>query len=381
MPWNKRQDTDLEVIAAEVAAPEGYPRRLGRDPRHVAVVGAVVIALIAVLAIAVVRRRHHSGSVIADPTAAEINRRAAVALSRFVTVTGDKMLSRPVAGIGEDSLLGVIRLAAGEPGAAASPSLRAAMILSSGTYVSALFVLAEGTDLSGVGQTGTWLYFAFANIPPVAPVFLGPSTSFVPSVDSRDAWLADASTVREVGALLGGSTIMGPYPIDGRLVGAAGAGLVLQRGNHVVWWLPGAPGRSVLIGSGRAFDASGDFILWQTASGLVTITDPNSGRTVATAFSLPRSQQVRAAAMTSDLSRVAAATDTTLVISDTLKHRRVDVHLPAIDALTWLDDNNILVREGARGVIVVDAATGAVAREADLPSDAQGLAIIVATGP
>jgi hypothetical protein len=327
---------------------------------------AVVIVVVVALATAVALHRHRKGSASsAAPSAAEINRRASVLRSRFVTVVGDKMVSRAITDTNADGPLGLIRLAPAGPGAAAT------------LVVNATSIVAEGTDLSGVERTGTWAYPATGGRP---PVFLGPSTSFVPSVDSRDAWLTTGSAVREVN-VSNGSTIFGPYPFDSRLVAAAGAGLVLQRGEQVVWWLPGAPGQSEIIGSGQALDALGDYILWQTTSGLLTITDPNTGRTVGVAFSLPPTQQVGAAAMTSDLFRVAVATGATVVISDTFKHHRVTVHLGPVNGLAWLDDYTLLARVGPRAVVVVDATTGAVAHQPDLAFDAQGLGIIEAPPP
>jgi hypothetical protein len=65
-----------------------------------------------------------------------------------------------------------------------------------------------------------------------------------------------------------------------------------------------------------------------------------------------------------------------LVIGDTWTKERVTVHLGSIRALAWLDDNTLLVKVGARGVIVVDASTGRVIHEPDLPFDSRGLGVV-----
>ena len=364
MAWGPRHDTDLEPIPTEGAAVEEAIPRCRRPDRHpVAAVGAVgLVMIVAVtLATAVALHRYRTTPTRSGaPRAAEINGRASVRLSHLVTVVGDKLLSRAITDISTVGPLGLIRLAPAGPGDAATLG------------VNSRSIVAVGTDLSGVEKTGAWAYPIPGH---TAPVFLGPSTEFVLSLDSRAAWLATRSTVREVDVSTG-STSAGPYSIDGRLVDAAGAGLVLQRGEQVVWWLPGTPSTSEVIGSGQALAATGDYILWQTSSGLVTITDPNTRRTARVAFSLSPGQHVTASAMTSDLFRVATATGTALVISDTFKHRRINVQIGPVSDMAWLDDNTLLVRVGARAVVVVDAASGVVAHEPDLPFDAQGLGVI-----
>ena len=331
-----------------------------------AAVGAVGLVMIVALTVATAVALHRHRTVpprSGAPSAAEINARASVRLTHLVTVVGDKLLSRSITDINTVGPLGLIRLAPAGPGGAAPLA------------VNARSIVAEGTDLGGVEKTGTWAY-------PTAgrrtPVFLGSSTAFVLSLDSHWAWLTTGSTVRKVDVSTG-SAGDGPYGIDGRLVSAAGAGLVFQRGEQVVWWFPGSPSTSeVVIGSGHALAAMGDYILWQTGAGLVTVTDPNTGGTVGVAFSLSPGQHVAASAMTSDLYRVATATGTTVVLSDTFKHRRVDVDLGPVNAMAWLDDNTLLVQVGARGVAVVDAASGVVAHEPDLAFDAQGLGVFQA---
>jgi len=353
-------------LETEREAAGATPSRGGRSvhrPRTAAV-GLVVIA--ALLGVAVVAtgslHPHRQATATLAPTSAEVNGRAAVRSSTFVTVVGAKILSRAITLTNGDGPLGLIRLGPVGPAPAAAIA------------VTPTSVIAEGTDLD-VELHGTWAY-------PVtgrgSAVFLGQSTGFIPSVDDRAAWLIDGPTVREVDVATG-ATIGGPFSIAGRVVAAAGAGLVIQQRDQVVWWLPGAPGRAAAIGAGTALEARGDYILWQTPEGLLTITDPNTGRTVSNLFTLTPSQRVHAVAMTSHIYRVAAATDAALVISDVLRHRRVTVHLGPVTDLAWLDDSTLLARVGPGGVTVVDAATGVVVREPDLGFDAEGLGLVSPT--
>lgn len=354
----------MEVIPTDGdSVQEAIPRRVGPARHWVAAVVAVSVAATVVGVIGATALSHHHRTMhpsSAAPSAAEINSRASVRLSRFVTVVGAKLLSRSITDRSAAGPFGLVTLAPAGPGVAATLA------------VNATSIVAEGTDLSGGEKMGTWVYRTTGR---ETPVFLGPSTGFVLSVDSRSAWIAAESMVREVN-MSSGSTDNGPYLIQGRMLATAGAGLVLQRGEQVVWWLPGTPGTSEIIGAGQALGGMGDHILWQTSSGRITITDPNTRRTTAMPFSLSPGQHVTASAMTSDLFRVATATATTLTISDTFKHRRVDVHIGPVGAMAWLDDNTLLVRVGTRAVTVVDAATGVSAHEPDLPFDAEGLGVI-----
>jgi len=312
-------------------------------------------------------RRHRTRSASsAAPGAAEINRRTAVRLSRFVTLVGDKMLSRTATDTNADGPLGLIRLASAGPGAAAALA------------VSATSIVAEGTDLGSAGQAGTWAYPLTGNR---QPTFLGASSGFVLEVDSSEVWLVDGSTIREVSVRSGTGTGRS-YVVDGRLVAAAGAGLVLQRGDQVVWWLPGLPGQSEVIGTGEAVTASFEYILWRTTSGLLTITDPNTLGMLGHPLRVPLSQPVVAAALDPYLDfRVAVATGDSVAIGDTFSNHAVTVHLRQVNGLAWLDHDTLLARVGAQGVTVIDASSGTVVHEPHLPFDAQGLGVVETPSP
>jgi hypothetical protein len=87
------------------------------------------------------------------------------------------------------------------------------------------------------------------------------------------------------------------------------------------------------------------------------------------------------AAMSRDRLRVAAVVGNRLHIGDGIAGRHtVIVALGPIGAIAWLDNDTLLATVGARGLVAIDAATGAVAREPDFAFDSKGLAVIPPPG-
>ena len=332
---------------------------MGVRAAALAAVGLVVLA-----AVGLVIGRHRSKPAALGASAAQINGRLSVQRAQAVVVLGDKVIARPVEfqnGIGP---LGLIRLAV--PESPWSPALR----------VQGSMVLAQGTELSGDGRTGTWAYRASGER---RSTFLGTSDGFVPSVDDASAWLISGSAVRRV-AVSDGKPLEGPYPLDGHLVASVGSGLLLQRGGEVVSWNPNTPAASRIIGTGRALAGLGAYVLWQAADGRLTITDSYTGQIRPTAVRLPPKESPTAVAVSDDLFRVAAAVGTTVVVGDATMHgHAISVHLRPIAAVAWLDDNTLVAQVGARGLVAVDASGGTTAPEPDFALDVGAFGLLQPT--
>lgn len=346
----------------EPDAPVAGKPRTGTAHRRSPAVAAVVAAvgLVVLAAVGLVIGRHRSKPVSPGASAAQINGRLSVQRSQAIVVLGDKVVARPVQSQNGTGPLGVIRLAV--PQSPSPPVLR----------VEGSTVLAQGTDLSGDGRTGTWAYSVSGER---RSTFLGTSDGFVPAVDDASAWLISGSTVRMV-AVSDGKTVEGPYALDGLLVASVGSGLLLQRGGEVVSWLPDTPAGSRIIGTGRALAGLGAYVLWQAADGRLTITDSYTGQIRRTAVRLPPGQSPTAVAVSGDLYRVAAVAGMRLVVGDAMHGHAISVRLGPIKGVAWLDDNTLVAQVGARGLVAVDASSGTTAPEPNFPFDVGAFSLL-----
>jgi hypothetical protein len=356
-------DRDLEVIpighdidadGLQPPKPSTSSWKVRRVRRAVLVTALVASAGLAAVALVV---SHHATSATAHrPTAAEINARVSVQRSQVVVAVGDKIIVRPISGTNGTGPIGLLRLAPRPAGVLA---------------VDGRMVVAQGTDESGDGRAGTWAYPVDAQ---GRAVFLGASTAFVPEF-SQEAWLVTGTAIRGV-SVATGVTVDGPLTVDGRLVAPIGAGLLLQRGAEVVWWIPGGVGVSRLVGTGTALGGLGDYILWRASDGRITITDPNIGQATPTALTVPPGETPGPAAMSPDRVRVAVAVGSTVVIGGSTRAGHVvRIRLGPVENLAWLDDQTLVVSVGDRGLVVVDGASGVIAHEPDFPVAPRGLAL------
>ncbi|MDP9075422.1 MAG: hypothetical protein M3N98_14915, partial [Actinomycetota bacterium] len=297
--------------------------------------------------------------------------RDAVQRSSFLTVFGSKIVLRRTNEANAVGPIGIIDLSAPNgrtPGVAVAGM---APFAAGGSRL-----LAQGADETANGRIGTWAYSTQSTQARAPAVFLGTSTAFCPSVDGETAWLTDGATARQV-SISDASMLAGPYPLDGRLVASVGGGLLLQRGSAVVWWVPGTPGESRMVGSGTALAGAGEYILWQGPDGLVNVSDPNTRQVAATAVRLRPGQNIGAAALSPGVVRVAVVAGRTLTIGDTFRRGRpITVALGPIGDIAWLDDETVLARVGATGLIVVDATTGVIVHEPDLAYNSLGFALL-----
>jgi hypothetical protein len=277
--------------------------------------------------------------------------------AQVVTVLGDKLVARTItSGSGGERLLGLVH-----PGPDGALEVDGATVLVQG---------AGFPDPATIGSTGTWAFPADGS---GAPRYLGPSSSFR---SFSDVWLVSPTETWWVD-VHSGSTLEGPYALIGRPVAAVGAGLVLQRGDQVWWWIPGPPGSSRLIGRGVALDGEGEYILWEGTDGRLTITDPHTMQAWRTAVTA--GQSVGRAVLSPSRYRVAVVDGHTLRIGDgILGHRVVKVHLGQVNGLAWLDDTTLMASVGPRGLVAIDAASGHVVHEPDFSADSHGLAIVPA---
>jgi hypothetical protein len=345
--------------------PAGSPPPAGRPGRRrrgaIVAVALVVLARLVVIGWVAVsgRSRPAVHNPPAHPTIEEVNTRASVWGSAIVSVWGSKILARPVT---ETNGIGPMGLIDPTPGAG-----RTRIVAVSGSSI-----LVQGSDAGGDGRTGTWAYPTQTER---HPVFLGTSTGFCPSFDGQ-AWLTDGTTVRHV-ATADAAMLDGPYRLDGQLVASVGAGLLLQRGPTVVWWLPGPPGETRVVGTGTALDGLGEYIVWQAPDGRIKVTDPNTGHTTATSVALRPGQAVGAAPLSPSFDRLAAVVGTEAIVGDAFQPgRRIAALVGPVTDVAWLDDNTLLARIGDRGVVAIDATTGVVVHEPDLGYASLGLAIL-----
>ena len=339
--------------------PAGRPGRRRRGA--IVIVALVVLAGLVLVGRVAVSGRSRPGvhNPPAHPTIEEVNTRASVRGSAIVSVWGSKVLARPVTETNRSGPMGLIDPV---PGAG-----RTRLVAVSGSSI-----LVQGTDAGGDGRTGTWAYPTQTQR---HPAFLGTSTGFCPSFDGQ-AWLTDGTTVRHV-ATADAAMLDGPYRLDGQLVASVGAGLLLQRGPTVVWWLPGTPGETRVVGTGTALDGLGEYILWQAPDGRIKVTDPNTGHTTATSVALPADRAVSAAALSPSFVRLAAVVGTEAIVGDAFQPgRRITALVGPVTDVAWLDDNTLLARVGDRGVVAIDATTGVAVHEPDLGYASLGLAIL-----
>jgi hypothetical protein len=271
---------------------------------------------------------------------------------RVVSVAGDKLLARSVDGRYLYDLLATIRVA--DEG-------RAVWVLDGS-------VVALGTEMADDGRTGAWV------IEPTSPAtehYLGDADVVVPSVRAGRVWLSSGGEAREV--TLDGTVVDGPHAIDGRLVGMAGAGLVLDRDGLLVWWPPGGP--SVDIGAGRVLDTKGSSILWLAANGVFTLTDPNTGTNTGLDIVLRRDEVPVAAALSPLGDRAAVISGTAVHLADVGGDESLVVATGHPGAMTWASDTALLVGDASGALRLFDA-RGPSSDVAGLPVAPSGLAFL-----
>jgi hypothetical protein len=271
---------------------------------------------------------------------------------RVVSVAGDKLLARSVDGRYLYDLLATIRVA------------------DDGRAIWALdgSVVALGAEMADDGRTGAWV------IEPTEPAtvhYLGSAEGMVPSVRAGRVWLSSGDEAREL--TLDGTVVDGPYALDGRLVGTAGAGLVLDRHGLIVWAPPGGTSRD--IGAGRVLDTRGEAILWLAANGVVTLTDPNTGANTGLGIVLRSDPAAVTGALSPLGDRAAVMTEAAILVGD----RRGDESLVLTAghpvAMTWASDTALLVGDTSGALRLFDA-RGPSSDVAALPVAPKGLVFL-----
>ncbi len=336
---------------------QGAARAANRtDPRRRGQAGwflGLGVAIIVVGTLFVERQRGDAPVVVVDGSVSALPEPTTTTIpprrmeGRLVALLGDKLVASPSA------LLGLIGPARG-PGPV--------MAVAGGR------VLVQGVGAGEDRRAGTWSFDPAARR---KAVFLGASTSFAPAEDPGRVWLAQGPTVRLVRN--DGTVAIGPMALPGTLIGRVGAGLVLQRGNHVLWWRPGdnAPKRD--LGVGRAVDAAGARALWIASRGELVLTDPVNGHSFTPVL---ERAPITTAVLSPDGSRYAAAFPAAVRVGSPAGPN-FDVPVSGATRLAWAG-NDLVVAASSKGLLTsIDAHTGAVRLLGRLPVAPSALGIVL----
>ncbi len=238
-------------------------------------------------------------------------------------------------------------------------------------------VLAVGSGPDGVH--GVWSFDATGL---EVPAYLGAADAVVPASDRAGLWLTEQGTVRRVS--LGGQVLAGPFPVDGQVVAASRGGLVLQRQDQVLWWVPGGGAPPRQLGVGRALDGGPGTVVWRSADGGLTLTDPRSGEntrldddTGGGSGARPEEAGEGSASLSPDTVHVVSTDGRgALTFHDRDGAGTVTVVEPEGASATWLTGSVALLAEPDGDLSLLDAVSGARRELPALPVAARAAAFV-----